>query len=146
MDLSVRYSIPIINITAGCVAALTALREPLGTVWPALTKAMDLWHDLARARDARCEMLQRGAVQLRPLQTADVSRTRKLLRKYVNRSMDLADAALLRATECEVSEKSSPLIGKFSVSIASTDARVRCCFPASERRSHSTLPPSTSNV
>jgi predicted nucleic acid-binding protein len=46
-------------------------------------------------------MLQRGALHLLPLDSADAPRIRELMRKYVNRPMDLADASLLRVAERE---------------------------------------------
>jgi uncharacterized protein len=86
---------------ARCVAALRGVREPLGTVWPPLVEAMYLLSDQPRAQDALWEMLKRGAVLLLPLGIEDVARMRELMRKYANRPMDLADAALLRVAERE---------------------------------------------
>jgi predicted nucleic acid-binding protein len=86
---------------AKCVAALKGLREPLATVWPPLTEAMYLLADLPKAQEALWEMLSRGAVQLLPLDSGDAPRIRELMRKYANRPMDLADAALLRVAERE---------------------------------------------
>ena len=84
-----------------CVAAFKELREPLGTVWPALTEALYLLGDLPKAQEALWEMLSRGAVQLLPLDLEDVPRIRELMRKYASRPMDLADAALVRIAERE---------------------------------------------
>jgi predicted nucleic acid-binding protein len=84
-----------------CVAALRAFREPMATVWPPLTEAMYLLGDLPRAQEALWEMLERGALHLFPLDSEDSSRMRELMRKYANRPMDLADAALLRVAERE---------------------------------------------
>jgi uncharacterized protein len=86
---------------ARCVAALKGLREPLATVWPALFEAMYLLSDLPLAQEAIWEMLDRGAVLLFPLDSSDIPRIRELMRKYANRPMDLADAALLRVAERE---------------------------------------------
>lgn len=86
---------------ASCVAALKQLREPLGTVWPALTEAMYLLVDLPKAQEALWEMLARRAVELLPLELEDVPRIRELMRKYANRPMDLADAALITVAERE---------------------------------------------
>jgi predicted nucleic acid-binding protein len=86
---------------AKCVAALKGLREPLATVWPPLTEAMYLLADLPKAQEALWEMLSRGAVQLLPLDSGDAPRIRELMRKYANRPMDLADAALVRVAERE---------------------------------------------
>jgi uncharacterized protein len=86
---------------AGCVAALKQVREPLATVWPALTEAMYLLSDIPEAQEAVWEILARGAVQLLPLEAADIPRIRELMRKYADRPMDLADAALVRVAERE---------------------------------------------
>jgi predicted nucleic acid-binding protein len=86
---------------AKCVAALKSLREAIGTVWPAFTEAMYLLNDLPKAQDALWEMLHRGAIQLLPLDVGDVPRMRELMRKYADRPMDFADAALLRVAERE---------------------------------------------
>jgi predicted nucleic acid-binding protein len=86
---------------AKCVAALKTLREPLATLWPPFTEAMYLLADLPKAQEALWEMLQRGALHLLPLDSADAPRIRELMRKYVNRPMDLADASLLRVAERE---------------------------------------------
>jgi predicted nucleic acid-binding protein len=84
---------------AACAAALRAIKEPLGTVWPALTEAMYLLSDQPRAQEAVWEMLSRGAVRLLSLDIHDVPRMRELMRKYSDRPMDLADAALVRVAE-----------------------------------------------
>ncbi|HUE57380.1 MAG TPA: hypothetical protein VMO76_16205 [Candidatus Udaeobacter sp.] len=46
-------------------------------------------------------MLERGALQLLTLDTGDAPRIRELMKKYSNRPMDLANAALLRVAERE---------------------------------------------
>jgi predicted nucleic acid-binding protein len=86
---------------AKCAATLRQVTEPLGTVWPALTEAMYLLGDLPRAQEAVWEMLARGAIRLLPLDLADAPRMRELMRKYADRPMDLADAALVRVAERE---------------------------------------------
>lgn len=86
---------------ASCVAAFRRLREPLGTVWPALTEAMYMLADQPRAQDALWEMLARGAMGLLALDLGDVPRIRELMHKYADRPMDLADAALVRVAERE---------------------------------------------
>jgi predicted nucleic acid-binding protein len=86
---------------AKCVAALKGLHEPMATVWPPLTEAMYLLADLPEAQEALWEMLSRGALQILPLDSGDAPRIRELMRKYANRPVDLADAALLRVAERE---------------------------------------------
>jgi predicted nucleic acid-binding protein len=84
-----------------CIAALKTFREPIATVWPPLTEAMYLLAEQPRAQEALWEMLERGALQLLALDLGDAPRIRELMRKYANRPMDLADAAILRVAERE---------------------------------------------
>jgi uncharacterized protein len=84
-----------------CVDALKGFREPLATVWPPLTEAMYLLADLPKGQEALWEMLDRGALRLLTLDAGDAPRIRELMKKYANRRMDLADAALLRVAERE---------------------------------------------
>ena len=86
---------------AACVAALQSLKEPLGTIWPPFTEAMYLLADLPAAQEALWEMVERGAIHLLLLDSDDAPRMRELMRKYANRPMDLADAALVRVAERE---------------------------------------------
>jgi predicted nucleic acid-binding protein len=86
---------------AKCVAALKSLREPLATIWPPLVEAMYLLSGLPAAQNAIWEMLERRAIALLPLDANDFPRIRELMRKYANRRMELADAALLRVAERE---------------------------------------------
>ena len=90
---------------AKCVSILKQLREPLATVWPPVVEAMYLLSGLPLAQEALWEILERGAVLLLPLDSNDIPRIRELMRKYVNRKMDFADAALLRAAERENTRK-----------------------------------------
>jgi predicted nucleic acid-binding protein len=86
---------------AACVVALRKIRQPMATVWPALTEAMYLLADIPGGQEAVWEMISRGAVQLLELGLADLPRIRELMRKYADRGMDLADAALIRVAERE---------------------------------------------
>jgi predicted nucleic acid-binding protein len=78
-----------------CVKTLAGIREPLGTVWPAITEAMYLLADVPKGQAGVWEMLERGAVQLLALGDDDVPRMRQLMEKYADLPMDLADAALV---------------------------------------------------
>lgn len=84
-----------------CAETLKTLREPLATVWPPIVEAMYLLSDQPLAQEALWEMLDRGAILLLPLDSSDLPRIREFMRKYSNRPMDLADAALLRVAERE---------------------------------------------
>jgi uncharacterized protein len=86
---------------AKCVSTLQSLREPLASVWPPVTEAMYLLADVPKAQDSLWEMLERGAFNILPLYSADVPRMRELMRKYADRQMDFADAALVRVAERE---------------------------------------------
>lgn len=84
-----------------CVAALRTVREPLATVWPAVSEAMYLLLELPRGQQAVWEMIERQAVRLLALGEQDIPRIRELMLKYGDRPMDLADAALVRVAERE---------------------------------------------
>jgi len=84
-----------------CKEALKRIREPLGTVWPAITDAMYLLGFSAAAQDALWRLLEGDAVKILPLDKADLPRMRELMRKYRDLPMDLADAALVRVAERE---------------------------------------------
>ncbi len=86
---------------AACVDALQAIRDPLVTVWPALTEAMYLLGFSSRAQDALWEMVEGEALALAALDRHDASRMQALMRKYRDLPMDLADAALVRIAERE---------------------------------------------
>jgi uncharacterized protein len=84
-----------------CVAALKGMRPPLATVWPAFTEAMYLLGHSLVAQEALWSMVERSVVQFLTLDEADAPRLRELMRKYRDRPMDLADAALVRVAERE---------------------------------------------
>ena len=82
-----------------CVETLAAIREPVGTVWPAITEAMYLLSDVPKGQTGVWQLLERGAVQLLPLGHEDVPRMRRLMEKYADLPMDLADAALVHVAD-----------------------------------------------
>lgn len=84
---------------AQCLAALKRIHEPLASVMPAITEAMHLLSNVAGGSDILCDMLTDGAVQLLHLDAADFTRIKELMRKYRDRPMDFADAALVRVAE-----------------------------------------------
>ena len=88
-----------------CAATFRLIKEPLATVWPPVTEAMHLLEDLPQGQQALWDMLERGAIGLLPLGSPDFPRIRELMRKYKNRPMDLADAALIRVAEREGTRK-----------------------------------------
>ena len=82
-----------------CVEALKRIRDPLATVWPALTEAMHLLADTPRGPEALCDMVSDGSLKLLLLDATDMPRLKELMRKYQDLPMDFADAALVRAAE-----------------------------------------------
>ena len=86
---------------ASCVEALKWIRDPLVTVWPALTEAMHLLSDTPRGPEALCDMVSDGVLGLLALDGSDLSRMKQLMQKYRDLPMDFADAALVRAAERE---------------------------------------------
>jgi uncharacterized protein len=86
---------------ASCVRTLKKLKEPLGTVWPALTEAMYLLGFSNKGQSALWQMVERQALTLIPLDLADAPRMRELMHQYRDLPMDPADAALVRVAERE---------------------------------------------
>ena len=84
-----------------CVDALRAIRDPLATVWPAVTEAMYLLSFSWLAQKALWEWIETNTVTLLPLERDDAPRMKELMRKYRDLPMDLADAALVRVAERE---------------------------------------------
>lgn len=82
-----------------CVEALKTIKDPLATVWPALTEAMQLLADTPPAPQALCEMAADGALTLLDLGASDLSRIKELMRKYRDLPMDFADACLVAVAE-----------------------------------------------
>jgi predicted nucleic acid-binding protein len=52
---------------ARCKDALKRIREPLATVWPPVTEAMDLLGFSSKAQDALWRLLEGEAVRILPL-------------------------------------------------------------------------------
>ena len=86
---------------ARCIDTLKGIRDPLATVWPALTEAMHLLADTPRAPDALCDMVSDGALTLCVMDAPDLARMKQLMQKYRDLPMDFADAALVCAAERE---------------------------------------------
>ena len=81
------------------VETLKQIRDPLATVWPALTESMHLLAETRRGPDALCDMVTDGVLKLLQLGTPDLARIKALMQQYRDLPMDFADAALVRAAE-----------------------------------------------
>ena len=84
-----------------CVEVLKTLRDPLITVWPAFTEAMDLLRGSWRGQQTLWSRVETEALTLAALDERDAPRMRALMEKYRDLPMDLADAALVRVAERE---------------------------------------------
>jgi uncharacterized protein len=84
-----------------CLAALDGLDLPLVTTWPVFTEAM---HLLARAgglvgQRALWQLVHTGRLVVIDLSTSAVDRSARLMDKYADTPMDLADATLVALAE-----------------------------------------------
>jgi predicted nucleic acid-binding protein len=84
-----------------CLEALDELDLPLVTTWPAFTEAMYL---IARAggpvgQRALWSLVHTGRLVVMDLSTSAVDRSARLMDKYADRPMDLADATLVALAE-----------------------------------------------
>ena len=84
---------------AAAAEALKDVREPLATVWPALTEAMHLLGETRHGPPALCDMVSDGVLGLLELDAPDFQRMKSLMEKYRDLPMDFADAALVCAAE-----------------------------------------------
>lgn len=84
-----------------CVAALKELRPPMITTWPAFTEAMYLLGDAGgwNAQKPLWAWVRQGVLEIRELDASGVARSQKLMEKYADTPMDLADATLVALAE-----------------------------------------------
>ncbi len=81
------------------VEQLDHLAPPLLTCDAVLAEACYLLRDLAGGTAAVMQMIERGQIESRFRVQDEAPSIRKLLEKYADRSMDLADACLVRMSE-----------------------------------------------
>lgn len=84
-----------------CRSALTRLVLPLVTTWPAFTEAMYLLSRAGgpRGREALWRLVSTGRLVLADLPRTAVERSARLMAKYADLPMDLADATLVALAE-----------------------------------------------
>jgi uncharacterized protein len=83
------------------VAALEQIHDPLVSVWPAIVEAMYLLAFSWPAQRALWEMLETGGIGLLHLDESDAPEMKRLMEKYRDLPMDMADAALVHVAERE---------------------------------------------
>lgn len=82
-----------------CVDVLRRLRTPLYSTWMPVTEAMYLLDFSAAAQDALLEMIERGTLTILELLPGDLPVIRRLMKKYRDQPMELADASLVMVAE-----------------------------------------------
>lgn len=97
---------------AACVRALKDLEDPLATVWPVVAEVMTGFADVPRGQDVAWEMIARGAIRLLASDESDVPAMRELMRRYSDRGMSLAEAAVVHSAERERIRMVFTLAGK----------------------------------
>lgn len=82
-------------------AALSRIQDRLVSVWPVIVEAMYLLAFSWPAQKALWEILETGAVEILPLRDDDIPHLKRLMERYRELPMDMADAALVRVAERE---------------------------------------------
>lgn len=84
-----------------CRLALDGLHLPLRTTWPAFTEAMYLLSRAGggRGRDALWTLVLSGRLEIVELSRPALERSARLMTKYADLPMDLADATLVALAE-----------------------------------------------
>jgi predicted nucleic acid-binding protein len=83
-----------------CLAALDELDLPLVTTWPAFTEAMYLLAGVGMVgQRALWQLVHTGRLVITDLSTSAIDRSARLMDKYADTPMDLADATLVALAE-----------------------------------------------
>lgn len=88
-----------------CIDILKSINEPLITTWPVLTEAFYLLGFSWQAQDNLWEFISRGGIEIFPIDTKMQGRCRKLMKKYKDLPMDLADGSLVVLAESKNLER-----------------------------------------
>lgn len=84
-----------------CVSTFEQLRLPLVTSTAVLAELFHLLRPWEGELRAAWSLLRSGAITVSPLDDEDLPELERLMRKYADRPMDFADAALVRLAERE---------------------------------------------
>lgn len=88
-----------------CIEILKEIKEPLLTTWPVITECFYLLNFSFEIQDNLWLFIQRGGVEIHPLEKEYYVRCRELMKQYHNLPMDLADATLVAVADvCGVSK------------------------------------------
>lgn len=100
---------------ARCVATSNQIRAIAATTWPVITEAAYLLASVAEGQRALLGMLESGEVEILELSQVDLAPMSKLMNKYQDQPMDLADASLVRVAEREGIPEIFTLDGHFKI-------------------------------
>jgi uncharacterized protein len=78
-----------------CVEILKEIREPLITTWPVLTECFYLLNFSWEVQESLWLFIQRGGVEIYPIEKELLIRCRELMKQYRDLPMDLANATLV---------------------------------------------------
>ena len=88
-----------------CVEVLKEIRGALITTWPVLTECFYLLNFSWQVQDALWVFIERGGMEIYPLEKEIQTRCRELMKQYQDLPMDLADASLVAlGEELEISK------------------------------------------
>lgn len=100
-----------------CLSVLAAAEGPLLVTWPVVTEAMHLVGDLGGwpAQRMIWEMIVRGAVEIPALGPSETARVHRLMEKYRDLPIDLADATIVAIAEARGLKRVFTLDSDFAV-------------------------------
>jgi predicted nucleic acid-binding protein len=78
-----------------CIEILKEIREPLLTTWPVLTECFYLLNFSSEVQDSLWLFIQRGGIEIYPLEKELLIQCREFMKQYRDLPMDLADATLV---------------------------------------------------
>lgn len=84
-----------------CLHIFKKVNEPLITTWPVLTEVFYLLSFSSRVQDDLWEFIERGVVSIYDINKDLMKTCRRLMKKYRDLPMDLADATLVAVAEAE---------------------------------------------
>jgi predicted nucleic acid-binding protein len=84
-----------------CLNIFKKIQEPLITTWPVLTEVFYLLSFSSSVQDDLWEFIGRGVVSIYDIDKDLMKTCRRLMKKYHDLPMDLADATLVAVAEAE---------------------------------------------
>lgn len=84
-----------------CLNIFKKIQEPLITTWPVLTEVFYLLSFSSNVQDDLWEFIERGVVSIYDIDKDLMKTCRRLMKKYHDLPMDLADATLVAVAEAE---------------------------------------------